>query len=108
MSETRQIHHVRTIETWRYVEDEHGMMQKKPVQRFTKSDVDRITYGPTGETFEVSPDGSFYLPVEVAEFMTRQPDWHPGPSPFAPDPVDETPRARKARAPKAEPGAVEA
>lgn len=101
MTELRQIHHVKTIRTHRYVEDENGMMQKRPVERYARSDHDRIVYGETGETFEVAADGSFFVPVDVAVFFLRQPDWYEGPSPFAPEPVEERPRAVKARKPAA-------
>lgn len=100
MSELIQIHHVKTQHTHRYVEDEYGQMQRRPVDRFVKSDVDRIVH-PSAGTFEVQPDGSFFVPVEVAQHYLRMPDWNEGPSPFAPDPVEERPRASKARAPKA-------
>ena len=98
MSESVQIHHVRTVHRYDYVEDQYGQMQRRPVDRFIRSDTDRIAH-PDAGTFEVSPDGSFYVPVEVAQHFLRMPDWHEGPSPFAPEPVAETPRAKTARKP---------
>jgi hypothetical protein len=108
--ELRQVHNVKSFTTVRYVEDDQGMTQRQVVERFAKSDTDRITYGPTGETFEIAADGSFYVPVEVAEFLTRQPDWHSGPSPFAPEePVEEPkPRSSEPRQPAADAGAPKA
>ena len=35
------------------------------------------------KTYEIQPDGTFDVPVEVAERLTRMPGWHEGASPFA-------------------------
>lgn len=98
--ELRQIHKLRAVKTFKFMEDpQTGRQTKVPVEQFIPDDTDRITHD--GETFEVQPDGSFFVPADLAEFLVRQPDWHPGPNPFAPEPVEERPRqaARKPKAP---------
>jgi hypothetical protein len=96
-----QVHHVRSVERSRYVEDaETGGVRIQRVQRFIASDTDRIAHPEYG-TFEVQDDGSFYVPRPVAEHFLRQPDWHSGPSPFAPEVQDEKPKASRARKPVA-------
>lgn len=102
MSEIRQVHHAQVSETFKYILDPLEGLVQRPVRSFKPSGVDRIKYGPTGETYEIQPDGSFHLPVEVANYMLRMPGWNEGPSPFAAELEDEPkPRASRARKPAA-------
>lgn len=90
-----QVHKVVETTVNRFeVDADHGVVQR--VARLMKpAGDDRIKHG--DETFEVQPDGTFELPEHVAAHFLRQPGWHEGPSPFAPDERDEkpSPRGRK-------------
>lgn len=98
--ELRQIHKLRSIKTFAFVPDPRtGRQTKMPIEQYTPDDTDRIASG--GETYEVQPDGSFFVPVEVAAFFVRQPDWYEGPNPFAPAEDDEERPRAAARKPKA-------
>lgn len=97
--ELRQIHRLRSIKTFRFVEDpQTGRQQKMPLEQFIPDDTDRVKSG--GQTYEVQPDGSFYVPVQLAVFLTNQPDWHEGPNPFAPDPNENPVPRASARKPR--------
>jgi len=90
-----KIHHAITGTTERWVFD----AERGPVLRseMVKQDAgtDRIVH--EGRTYERGPDGAFNVPEDVAQFFLRQPDWHPGPSPFVnSDEVDPVgPRVRR-------------
>jgi hypothetical protein len=98
--ELRQIHKLRSVETMKFVEDpQTGRQQKQRVQQYIPDDTDRISSD--GETYEVQPDGSFFVPADLAAFLANQPDWHEGPNPFAPADKDEEKPRGVARHPKA-------
>lgn len=99
--ETRLIHHAQTTTEYKFVTDPDLGVVRKGVQTFKRSTIDRIVFGATGATYEVGPDNTFEVPVDVAAFFLRQPDWHPGPSPFPGIPVEEKPAAVTSRKPRA-------
>ena len=103
MSEIVQIHHAQVTTTFKYILDPVEGMVQRPVRSFKASGTDRITYGPTGETYEIQSDGSFHVPSEVADYMLRMPGWNEGPSPFAAEmqEAEQKPRASRARKPVA-------
>lgn len=97
--ELRQVHKLRALKTFKFIEDpQTGRQVRVPTEQFVSDDTDRIKSG--GETYEVQPDGSFYVPADLAEFLIRQPDWHAGPNPFPLPEVEDRPRqaSRRARA----------
>lgn len=98
--ETRQIHRLKAVKTFEFVKDPRtGRQTRVPVEQFVPDDTDRISHG--DDVYEVRPDGSFIVPVDLAAFLVKDPDWHEGPNPFAEDLQEaEKPRAA-ARKPKA-------
>jgi hypothetical protein len=97
--ELRQIHRLQSWKTFKFMEDpQTGRQTRVPVQQFVADDTDRIKSD--GQTYEVQPDGSFYVPVALAEFLTRQPDWYPGPNPFPADPNENPVPRASARKPR--------
>ena len=78
----RQIHKIRSFETMKFVEDPAtGRQVQQRLQQFDVDSSDRVVHD--GQVYEVQPDGSFHVPVELAEFLCRQPGWFAGPNPFA-------------------------
>ena len=69
-----------------YVDPSTGRIELRQVAQLSPAGDDRIIWPqPDGSqrTFEIQPDGSFDVPVEVAEHYLRMPGWNVGSSPFA-------------------------
>lgn len=92
---TQQIHHARIGDRVRFVPDpgsaiDHALfpgtshrrgMSAERYRALGPSDVHQIAH--EGETYNIDPDGSFTVPEHVAAHLTRMPEWHEGPNPFA-------------------------
>ncbi len=89
-----QIHRLDTVRNERYVlDDELGVVMRKE-QAIQPSTTTVICH--EGVTYEVQADGTFHVPENVGAFFLRMPDWHAGPSPFAPEGPAASP-ARESR-----------
>jgi hypothetical protein len=93
-----QIHEVQVFDEKRYEIDPHrGAVLKhdKVLKRGTTAALDYPGHG----VFEVSDDGSFEVPDEVADYYTSLPDWDRGPNPFKDEIEAEAAKAKPTRKP---------
>ncbi len=90
-----QIHRLDTVRTQHYVvDDDLGVVLRKE-QAIQPATTTAICH--QGRTYEVQPDGSFLVPDDVGAFFLRMPDWHAGPSPFAPDGPADVAKVQRGR-----------
>lgn len=95
-----RVHRVQVTSKDRWLTDPVEGLVKRREQIMRPADDHRIVHD--GETYEAE-DGTFEVPESVAQHLLRQPGWHEGDSPFAPDDdglgAEEanTPRRRRAR-----------
>lgn len=87
-----QIYHVHTTyeDRWLLDPDKGAVKRREALMRPSGTSSISVPEGqfdscPTGATFEVTADGAFNVPEDVAEFFLRMPGWGEGISPFPPE-----------------------
>jgi hypothetical protein len=92
-----QIHHVVTAYVDRFVLDPELGPTKRRELVMKASDISVVSNADYGE-FGVGADGTFDVPDAFGQFLlghqTSNGTWHQGPSPFAPEQPEPTPRGR--------------
>ncbi len=97
----RQIHHVGVTHVERYVLDPQNGPVKRREEVLSPSSTVRINW--KNDDYDIGDDLTFLVPDECAEHFLRQPGWHEGLSPFAPEPEAEPKAKAKPKAKAEEP-----
>jgi hypothetical protein len=79
----RTIHHVETSYKDRWVADPDLGMVKRHEMILGRSTTGAIAH--KGKTYNVTDDGTFEVPEDLAAFLLNQKGWHEGATPFPPD-----------------------
>lgn len=100
--ELRQVHKIQPVVRQVFVEDPQTGAQNIQQRNQFIEDSTSVVTGSDGRVWEIQPDKSFYVPLDLAAHLVRMPGWDYGPNPFYdPDDEDEDKPRSAARKPQA-------